>query len=598
MTNHSKKLSELRDTMKVKGIGCFIIPSNDEFMNEYVPGYARRLEFLTGFTGSAGMAVVTQEKAAFFTDGRYTLQATQQLPEGEYEIFNTSDVKPINWIKQNLPESQTLGINPMLFSKDSISRYQSVLPVNLCEDLIDKIWHDKPQKPVSEIKLHSLAHTGKTHIDKINDITKIINERGADALLITAPDSICWLLNIRGNDVPNTPLVLARLFLESDCSGVLFVDAGSFPLPEGEESYHSIKIKPLNELNKFLQDISGKKILLDKNNAPYSFYNELKEKNNIIEIPDPCTLPKACKNNVEVNGAYDAHVRDAIAVTSFLYWLEENYKKYNVTEVFIDEKLLEFRQKDPTFVEPSFDTIAGFASNGAIVHYRASGASSKKIEGNNLLLLDSGGQYLSGTTDITRTVAIGTPSREQKHNFTLVLKGHIAIATAIFPEGTSGHQIDILARQYLWQYGLDYDHGTGHGVGSFLGVHEGPQRISKAPNEVALMPGMIISNEPGYYKNGEYGIRIENLVVVEPAIIDNNDNKRKFFQFSTLTCVPFDPQLIDFTILDKKEKTWLLDYHKSINNKISTKLDIKAKAWLKTILLIYEVEASNMPAEA
>jgi len=564
MVDKTHRISLLRAEMEKCGLDAYIIPSGDEFMNEYVPPYARRLEWLTGFTGSAGMAIVIADKAAFFTDGRYTLQASSQLPEGQYQIFNTANVKPSQWLVENLPKDGVIGINPMLHSKDIISKYQQVAKVSLCKELIDLIWHDKPTKRLSVVIIHPEKYTGKSHPDKISEITIKIKHLVADKLLITAPDSICWLLNIRGNDVPNTPLVLARLVLNVAGDGNLFVDleeTGTIQKHLGDK----IKIQPLNALPEYLQNISGKTILLDKNSAPCIFFNILAEKNTIIAGSDPCIMPKACKNNVEVEGSVDAHIKDGAAVASFLFWLENNYNKQPVTEISAAEKLFEFRTNNTDFVEPSFDTIAGFASNGAIVHYKATEFSNKKIKGDGIFLLDSGGQYFGGTTDITRTIAIGKPTPEQKRNFTLVLKGHIAIATAVFPEGTTGHQLDILARQFLWQNGLDYDHGTGHGVGSFLGVHEGPQRISKAYSDVALMPGMIISNEPGYYKNGEYGIRIENLVVVEEA---GSFEGRKFLKFKTLTCAPIDQKLIDFSILNEKEKNWLNTYHEEVYSKL------------------------------
>lgn len=573
--SNSEKLSILRTAMAKAGVAAAIIPSNDEFMNEYVPAYARRLEWLTGFSGSAGMALVLEDRAAFFTDGRYMLQAAQQLPQNQYEVLNTGDIKPLAWLVKNLKPSGIIAMNSMLHTKDNVAVYQSIASVELC-DLIENIWHDRPQKPTSVIKLHPLEYTGVSHTAKISQITTKMKEHGADTLLLSAPDSVCWLLNIRGTDVPNTPLVLARLLLNSDGGGTLFVDSnGVLPLLQSsgdsldDGTWKNIKLAPLSSIPEYLSKITSKKILLDKSSTPYLFFDLLSKNNSIIESSDPCTLPKACKNTIEIAGAINAHIRDGRAVTAFLSWLQENYKSQKITEISLADKLLEFRKKDPLFKEPSFDTIAGFGSNGAIVHYRASDESNKKIAGNNLLLLDSGGQYLGGTTDITRTVAIGTPTAEQKHNFTLVLKGHIAIATCIFPEGTTGHQIDILARQYLWQHGLDYDHGTGHGVGSFLGVHEGPQRISKAINEVALMPGMIISNEPGYYKAGEYGIRIENLVVVEDSGMKSPSGKR-FLKFRTITCVAIDLNLVDWDLLTQQEKQWLQNYHKEVSEKLLT----------------------------
>jgi len=577
MVNQKQRISALRTQMEKIGLDAYIVPSGDEFMNEYVPPYARRLEWLTGFTGSSGVAVVLSGKAAFFTDGRYTLQASSQLPEGQYQIFNTSEIKPIKWLRDNLSAGCVAGVNPMLHSQESISKDQQLVRLSLCEDLIDIIWHDKPEKPLSIVDIHPEKYTGKSHFEKISAIINKIEELGAENFLITAPDSICWLLNIRGDDVPNTPLVLARMLLSVRGHGVLFVDvqdSGNLQEYLGK----NITIQPLSAMSEYLENISGKKIILDKNSAPCLFFNRLAAKNTIIADSDPCIMPKACKNNVEVQGTIDAHLKDGAALTSFLFWLEKNHNKQSVTEISAAEKLLEFRKRNVDFVGPSFDTIAGFASNGAIVHYKATENSNKQIVGAGIFLLDSGGQYFSGTTDVTRTIAIGTPTHEQKRNFTLVLKGHIAIATAVFPIGTTGHQLDILARQFLWKHLLDYDHGTGHGVGSFLGVHEGPQRISKAYSDVALMPGMIISNEPGYYKNGEYGIRIENLVVVEEASVSAGC---KFLKFKTLTCVPIDQKLIDFTILNEQEKNWLRAYHTEIYNKLSVLLAKEVAAWLK-----------------
>ena len=576
MANYKDRLSQLQKQMRANGVAAYIAPSNDEFMNEYVPHHARRLQWLTGFSGSAGTAVILQKKAVFFTDGRYILQSKKELPKGEYEILNIADITLFKWLKNNLKNKNTLGLNPLLFSADNILKYEKEFPIWLGEDLIDKIWLEKPNFPLSKIKKHPVKYSGQNHIDKINNITLQIRDKKADMILITAPDSICWLLNLRASDVPNTPLLLSRLLLNKDGSGVLFAN---IPSSARNKFLEDIKIEPLDNISQYLQKISGKKIMLDKSTIPHLFFSNLKDKNKIINLPDPVILPKACKNNIEVKGAVNAHMADGAAICSFLYWLKKNYEKESVTELSIDKKLLEFRQKNKNFIEPSFSTIAGFAGNGAIIHYSASKETSKKIEGNGLLLIDSGGQYLDGTTDITRTIAIGKPTKEQKRNFTLVLKGHIALASAVFPQGTSGHQLDILARKYLWQNNLDYDHGTGHGVGSFLGVHEGPQRISKAPNNVALQKGMIISNEPGYYKQGQYGIRIESLVVVEEASIKNSGSK-KFLKFNTLTCAPIDEKLIDFSLLDKNEKKWLTDYHRNINKKLSGLVDLPVAKWL------------------
>lgn len=581
---YANRLKALRGLMKKSGVSAYIVPSCDEFMNEYVPEYARRLGWLTGFTGSAGTALILKDKAAFFTDGRYMLQANAQLPKGCYEIINIADCRIIDWLQDNL-KNGALGINPLLFTANSIKPYKDIFKLELCADLIDELWQDKPEKSVSEVSVHALKYAGKKVVEKISAVTKIIKNNKADFLLLTAPESICWLLNIRGRDVPNTPLVLGRLLLDAGGKGVLFVDAEETRQLK-EHLPKKIKLQKSSDLNKNIQKLTGKTILLDKSNTPYFFCNLLEKKNVVLDITDPCILPKACKNNVEIKGAVDAHIKDGVALTSFLCWLEKNYKKQKLNEISVAEKLLEFRKQNPDFIEPSFDTISGFASNGAIVHYHATAKTSKEIKGNNLLLLDSGGQYFSGTTDVTRTIAIGKPTAEQVRNFTLVLKGHIALANAVFPVGTSGAQLDALARQYLWQYGLDYDHGTGHGVGSFLSVHEGPQRISKMPNNVALQPGMIISNEPGYYKDGEYGIRIENLVVVEPVEKKLKGSNKQFLRFRTLTIAPIDFRLVDKKMLTGDERGWLVEYHEHIYNVLAKKIDNHAAEWLKKICKI------------
>ncbi len=556
----NQKLDHLRKIMANHNVSGFVLPSSDEFMGEYVPAYGRRLEYLTGFTGSAGLAIILKDKAAFFTDGRYTLQASKELPKN-YEILNTADIKPTDWLKANFKKGDILAIDPNLHTKDNISKYQNVAQVKYSDNLIDVMWPDRPKKPLSQIFIYETKYAGRTYTDKLQDIYSFIKQKEADFLMVTAPESICWLLNIRGKDVPNTPFVLSRLLLDNKKHGILFVD-----MAENKEISQylgsRISIKRLSELPDYLKQIKNKKILLDKNTAPYFFYELLSKNNGLVDIVDPCILPKACKNKVEIKVAKNVHVKDGKAVASFIKWLKVNYKKQVITEISAAEKLLEFRRKNKGFIGPSFDTIAGFAANGAIVHYRANKESNKRIAGNNLLLLDSGGQYLGGTTDITRTIAIGKPTKEQIRNFTLVLKGHIALARAVFPEGTTGNQLDILARQYLWQNGLDYDHGTGHGVGSFLSVHEGPQRISKAYNDVPLMEGMILSNEPGYYKPGEYGIRIENLVLVEKYKGHKVSGTKKFLSFRTLTIAPLDKSLIDFFMLSDEEKKWVLEYQK------------------------------------
>jgi Xaa-Pro aminopeptidase len=401
--------------------------------------------------------------------------------------------------------------------------------------------------------------------------------KDVDACIIAAPDSICWLLNIRGNDIPTTPFVLSYAIINKSGKVALFVDKDRVSEKVADHLGDNVEVASVGTLKKAIKSLKNKKIWIDPASAPYWFFEHLK-KHKLVRLGDPCQLPKACKNKVEIQGSYEAHVIDGAAVTSFLHWLDTTKEK--VSEITAADKLLEFRAKNKPFIEPSFATIAGFESNGAIVHYHASEETSKELKGSGLFLLDSGGQYLSGTTDITRTIAIGTPTKEQKHNFTLVLKGHIALANAVFPVGTSGSQLDILARQYLWQEGHDFDHGTGHGVGSYLSVHEGPQRISKMPNNVALQVGMIISNEPGFYKEGKYGIRIENLVTV----VERHDLKeggRKFLGLDTITRAPIDMRMVEESLLTDDERRWLTAYHKKVVEDLTPHLEKDVVGWLK-----------------
>lgn len=582
MSNLSGRLTELRSYLKKKKLAGFVIPSNDEFQSEYCPAHARRLEWLTGFTGSNGVAVVLENAAAFFTDGRYTLQARAEVSRNHYQIFDLAEKRPWEWAAEHLGKG-ALGLDPWLHPENSVTQYRDRMDVVLVkENPVDCVWNDRPLFPDSEIKLHPLEYTGQDSDKKIINIAQAIAAKNAHACILTSPDSVCWLLNIRGNDVPNTPFVLAYAVIYADGEVTVFADDVKVPHAVRDHFGGKVRFVPRAALEKEIKPLQGKTVWIDPSATPYWFSEYLKRAT-IIRAQDPCQLPKACKNEVEATGTREAHRLDGVAVTRFLHWLHDNVSKQKLTEVSISRKLLNFRRECATFRGPSFDTIAGFASNGAIVHYRPSDQSDSEIKGENLLLLDSGGQYLQGTTDITRTLAIGTPTKEHKERYTLVLKGHIALARAVFPKGTTGTQLDILARHYLWQAGLDYDHGTGHGVGSYLSVHEGPQRIGKAASTAALKPGMILSNEPGYYKEGEYGIRIENLVmVVERPDLDKDG--RTFYGFETLTLVPFDSQLIDKTLLTKEEKAWLENYYERIEAEIMPQLDKPAKAWLKKML--------------
>ena len=537
-------LKLLQKKLKEQSLDGFIIPSNDEFMGEYVPDSAKRLEFITGFTGSAGTALIMQNQQIFFTDGRYTLQAKAELHN--FEIYNNSEFCLGQWLYENA-KGKKIGYDPKLHILQSTRMYKGINIVTVEQNPIDEIWQDRPLPPHSQVRLHPLKYAGVSSADKRTQIAKQIAARGSDLAVLTAPDSICWLLNIRGNDVPYTPFILAYAIIYKSGEVDYYIDKSRV------KGKIDANIKSPEKLATDLAKLKGKKVLLDPA-SPAWFANQL-QNSTIIECADLCTLPKACKNAKEIEGMHQAHIRDGKAVTNFLKWLEKNQ---DITEIEVAEKLESFRKKSPLYLEPSFATIAGSAANGAIVHYHATPKTNKKLERNSLLLIDSGGQYLDGTTDITRTVAIGKPTAEMKRNFTLVLKGHIALAKAVFPKGTRGSQLDALARQHLWQNGLDYDHGTGHGVGSYLSVHEGPQHISKRGGDAILEVGMILSNEPGYYKTGEYGIRIESLLVVKEV-------SKGFLGFETLTKAPIDKKLIDIKLLNKEEKIWLKEYHQTFN---------------------------------
>jgi Xaa-Pro aminopeptidase len=572
------RLIELRGVLKKKKVSGFVIQSGDEFQSEFCPPHAKRLEWISGFTGSAGVAVVTDKKAAFFTDGRYTIQAKNELIKG-YEVFNISDKKPWEWAKENIKKGK-LAIDPWLHTEINAKKYIDLLDVHLAkENYIDLIWKDPPARPDGSIKLYPQKYAGQKFEDKIKQFTTVLKDNDAQAAIMAVPESICWLLNIRGADIPCTPSVLAFAIVFDSGNVKLFVDKERVRQQVLTHFGETVEILPPDTISKEVKLLDKANIMLDPASVPYVFF-ELINKKKIVRYNDACELPKAIKNSVEIKCTQDVHNDDGVALIRLLHWLDCEVGKNRVTEVSLSRKLLNYRRENKDFRTISFDTIAGFASNGAIVHYRPTDDTDKEIKGNGLLLLDSGGQYLGGTTDVTRTIAIGKPTKEQIRNFTLVLKGHIALANCIFPYGTTGTQIDILARQYLWQNGLDYEHGTGHGVGSYLSVHEGPQRISKGFSNVPLQSGMILSNEPGFYKEGEYGIRIENLVLVEEKTKISSDSK-DYLGFKTLTKAPIDIRLIDKKMLSEEEVKWLNEYHKCVCDDLAAHLDDDVKKWLK-----------------
>lgn len=545
------KLALLRTQFAKHKVDAFVVPSADEFQGEYLPAAARRLEFLTGFTGSNGMAIVAKNKAAFFTDGRYTLQANVQVPK-EYAKYNMAEKSAAEWASQL---KGVIGFDPKLFTVRQYRTWEKQgVALKPVPNLVDAIWKNRPAYPADAAFAYPIKYAGETSEAKIKRVLKNLD---ADALFIAAPDSLCWLLNIRGDDIPHTPFLNANALLYKTGKIELFVDAHK--IPKGLLGKNVTIAAVPKEIKGVVQ--------VDPAQTSVWWSKQFKK---TVEATDPIQLLKACKNKTEIAGITNAHIRDGAALTQFLCWLDSNWKTH--TEMSVTEKLQTFRAAQPLFRDLSFGTIAGMGANGAIVHYHATPETNKKLV-QGLFLLDSGGQYWDGTTDVTRTIALDMPTAEQKADFTRVLKGHIALAQAVFPRGTAGIELDALARMPMWKAGKDYDHGTGHGVGCYLSVHEGPQGISRR-NTTPLQVGMILSNEPGFYKAGEYGIRIENLVLVK-------EKDKKFLCFETLTLAPIDRRLIDKNLLNLEEINWFNNYHARVLKTLTPLVDNKTKKWLK-----------------
>ena len=532
------KIKALKEILKNQKIDYFFLPNSDEFFLEYLPQNQKRIEYLTGFSGSNAYIIFGPEKSYFFTDGRYLLQAKNEIDLTEFEIINIADKSVIVWLQENLKSDENLALDAKLSSVNFVNLVKKITEnlVFLDQNPVDEIWQNRPKQPEAKVFYLDEKISG---LDSKSKRKQVLSDLEADALIITKPENLCWLMNIRAADIEFSPLFLSY--------GILFKDG---------------EVELFRSFNELKIDARELKIQTDATTTNYQLYQELQKNNNEIIFKNcPIEILKSIKNKVEIEGSIKAHEADGLALTSFLNWLENALKNNEeIDEIKAEEKLLEFRKKNPNFLYPSFASISGFASNGAVIHYRASKKTNKKFDKNSLYLIDSGGQYFGeymATTDVTRTVAVGEPTMEMIENFTRVLKGHIAIARAKFPRGTTGAQLDVLARFHLWQAGLDYDHGTGHGVGSFLSVHEGPCGISKRAHQ-ELLEGMILSNEPGFYKEGEYGIRIENLMLVEKY----ND---RFLCFKTLTLAPIDLKLVDLKMLTYPEKKWLENYHERIS---------------------------------
>ncbi|MCR9510912.1 aminopeptidase P family protein [Vibrio parahaemolyticus] len=584
------RVNAIREWLTQHNIDALLIPHEDEYLGEYVPAHNERLHWLTGFTGSAGAAVITQDKAAIFVDGRYTVQVTKQVPSELFEYRHLIEEPALDWIQDNLTANASVAIDPRMHSSAWLDMAQAKLAGKLELNIlsgnpIDELWHDRPAPVVSDVRLMPTQAVGQSSESKRKEIAQLVAKAGADSAIITALDSICWLLNVRGLDVSRLPVLLSHAILHADSSVEYFLDPARLPAEFAAHVGTGVTVYHPEALQSRLEAMSGKKVLLDPAISNAWFKLVLQNAGaSVITAADPCLMPKAAKNEVEIAGMKACHIRDGVAMSKFLCWLDTEVAAGNLhDEATLADRLEAFRKEDPTLMDLSFDTISAAGGNAAMCHYNHENQPEPgKLALNTLYLVDSGGQYLDGTTDITRTIAIGQPSAEMIKQFTLALKGHIGVARARFPKGTRGYQIDTLARQHLWAEGYDYDHGTGHGVGHFLSVHEGPASISKKQIDVPLTEGMVLSNEPGYYRADAFGIRIENLeLVVETPT--NGDFP--VLSFESLTRCPIDKRNINVDMLTRPELAWLNDYHQKVWEQISPLVEGEVKEWLREATL-------------
>ena len=578
----------IRKAMADQGLDGFVTPHEDEHQNEYLPAANDRLAWATGFTGSAGAAVILKDKAAIFVDGRYTLQVRDQVDQATFEIRDLVDGGVPAYIEAATARGQVIGYDPRLHSPDALDRLKAAAakvgvqlrPVT--PNPLDTAWGQaRPPQPAAPVVPHPLQYAGEDSTSKRHRLGESLAARGAQAAVITAPSSIAWLFNVRGGDVIRSPLPIGQAILGADGSARLFLDPAKVTAELPAWLGNEVRLETPSDLPQALAELRGKSVVVDPSVSSSWYFEALASAGaEVLRGEDPCVMPRACKNASEIEGTKRAHVRDGAALTRFLHWVATEGQSNPPDEIEAVSKLEGFREETGALKDLSFDTIAGAASNGAIVHYRPTKRLNKRAEKGSLLLVDSGAQYLDGTTDVTRTVAIGDPSAEMCERFTLVLQGHLALARVRFPAGTTGSALDALARQALWAHGLDYDHGTGHGVGSYLGVHEGPHRIAKVPNSVALRPGMIVSNEPGYYKEGAYGIRIETLQFVTAATtIDGGE--RPMLGFETLTLAPIDRRLVVKAMMSLEEIAQLDAYHARVLAVIGPQLPADVLTWLE-----------------
>ena len=591
MSTYEARLAALRAQLKKEQLDGFVVPICDEHMSEYVGDYAQRLGWLTGFGGSAGSAVVLSEEAAMFTDGRYTLQVREQVDGKNWQYVGVPQTSISDWLKDHAPNNARIGYDAWVHTKGWVESATRALAAKGAElvavksNPIDMVWADQPQKSDAKLMVHDNRYAGQSSAEKRAAVAEWLTANNLDSTVISALDSVAWLLNVRGSDVSNTPVALSFVLAHADGTADLFIAPEKIDDTVRAHLGNAVRLREPSEFVPELRSMKDKRIAVDPDRAVAAIFGALQSGGaHIIEVRDPTILPKAVKNPVEQSGHRAAQARDGAALSRFLHWMGETAYKGELNELSAAARLKSFREDTGMLKDLSFDTISATGPNGAHCHYKVDESTNRAIEPNSIYLVDSGGQYLDGTTDVTRTMWVGpgTPTAEMKDRFTLVLKGHIALACAVFPEGTRGAQLDTLARASLWQAGLDYAHGTGHGVGSFLAVHEGPQRIAKfaggqAGSDEPLQPGMFLSNEPGYYKSGEYGIRIENLVLVEERKIAGAEGR--YFGFETLTFAPIDKTLVDVRLLNDLELRWWNNYHAKVLDIVGPQLEGDALAW-------------------
>ncbi len=595
---HSAILDQLAQAIASAKLDLYLVPMVDEFQGEYTPDYAARLPYITGFTGSAGLGVfrsqpTADKKHTLFVDGRYTLQAAKQVDAEAIAVLNSGDVSLLDWIKEQ-GEGLRIGFDPWLITEQQREGWhkataaQGVQWIALSPNLVDGIWKDQPAPPAGEVEIQPIELAGVSYEEKRAALLDVLKKHNADSLLLTQPDGINWLLNIRGADVPYNPLLLAHMLLKKDGSATLFTHPHTLAKEVADYlKAQKVEVLPIKQVftAKLIKQAIGQRALVDAAATATGWFALLDKLGvEVVRAEDPTILPKATKNTTELAGIRHAHQRDGLALSRFLCWFDDqNIRGRYPDELTVVSQLEKFRAEDATYRGPSFATISGSGPNGAIVHYRADEQSNRRPRTGEIFLLDSGGQYPEGTTDVTRTLFVTSPAGgasapQVAEHFTRVLKGHIALASVRFPAGTSGVQLDVLARQYLWEAGLDYDHGTGHGVGAFLCVHEGPQRISKRGSSVPLVSGMILSNEPGYYAAGQYGIRIENLVCVVDA--GQTADGKAMLAFETLTLAPIDTRLVNIAMLSIAERNWLNAYHRRVYQTHEAALTSDERGWL------------------